>query len=526
MAGKIRGVAWAFAALFLILQVEVSHSANILALFPLASRSHNNVFSTITKALAQRGHTFTVVTSQPIDKPPPKYEQIDVYPLVSQHLNAFNVTAKMGAAEMFGSLSGMVNSVCRDIMQKEEVKALTKPKGGKGFDLIIMSNFFTECFYPFARVYKAPIVLLSPGGPMPSTYSAVGNVVLPSYYAETYIGYSDRMTLKERTINTLAKVAFSIFYRFWVQRNMETEMRAAFGEDTPSISELEEHVSLAVLNSHFSLTGAKQTVPSLIEAGGVHIKPPKELPADLKAYLDGAGKDGVIYFSMGSVLKSATLPTETRDQLLAAFSKVKQRVLWKWEGENPLPGQPKNVRLEKWLPQQDLLAHPNIKMFVTHGGLLSFQEATSRGVPLIGIPFFGDQEMNMNKVLQMELGVKVDAANITADNMLNAINEILGNPKYAQNMKKASAIMKDQKDEPLDRAIYWIEYVLRHDGAKHLKPAAFYLSWYQVYLLDVIFLAIILPNVLHTVAGIVVMRLIKKWWNSRGKKDASKNKTE
>ena len=39
---------------------------------------------------------------------------------------------------------------------------------------------------------------------------------------------------------------------------------------------------------------------------------------------------------------------------LESFSKLKQRVLWKWETDS-LPGQPSNVKLGKWLPQSDIL---------------------------------------------------------------------------------------------------------------------------------------------------------------------------
>ena len=38
----------------------------------------------------------------------------------------------------------------------------------------------------------------------------------------------------------------------------------------------------------------------------------------------------------------------------------------------------------------------------------------------------------------------------------------------------------------IEEAVYWIEYVLKYDGAPHLRPASLDLSWYQVYLLDVI----------------------------------------
>ena len=70
-------------------------------------------------------------------------------------------------------------------------------------------------------------------------------------------------------------------------------------------------------------------------------------------FLDEA-PDGVIYFSMGSNLKSFQMPEDKKQAFLEAFSKLKQRVLWKWEIDS-LPGQPDNVKLGKWLPQSDIL---------------------------------------------------------------------------------------------------------------------------------------------------------------------------
>jgi len=74
---------------------------------------------------------------------------------------------------------------------------------------------------------------------------------------------------------------------------------------------------------------------------------------DLQKYLDEA-PDGVIYFSMGSNLRSSSMPESKRNAFLGAVSKVKQHVLWKWQNDT-LPGQPSNVKLGKWLPQSDIL---------------------------------------------------------------------------------------------------------------------------------------------------------------------------
>jgi glucuronosyltransferase len=39
---------------------------------------------------------------------------------------------------------------------------------------------------------------------------------------------------------------------------------------------------------------------------------------------------------------------------------------------------------------------------------------------------------------------------------------------------------------------YWTDYIHRHNGAEHLKSNALNLSWYQYFLLDVIFVMLIL----------------------------------
>ena len=73
----------------------------------------------------------------------------------------------------------------------------------------------------------------------------------------------------------------------------------------------------------------------------------------MQKYLDDA-RDGAIYFSLGSNIVSSDLPEETVKVLVGAFSKLKQKVLWKWEKDS-LPGQPENLKIGKWLPQSDIL---------------------------------------------------------------------------------------------------------------------------------------------------------------------------
>jgi len=92
----------------------------------------------------------------------------------------------------------------------------------------------------------------------------------------------------------------------------------------------------------------------MVEVGGMHVATTNQkLPEDMQQFLDGA-TDGAVYFSMGSNLRSDFMSPEKIQHVLTAFSKLPQRVLWKWESDD-LPNKPKNVKIGKWMPQQDIL---------------------------------------------------------------------------------------------------------------------------------------------------------------------------
>lgn len=75
---------------------------------------------------------------------------------------------------------------------------------------------------------------------------------------------------------------------------------------------------------------------------------------DLQSYLDDA-KDGVVYFSLGTNIPSSMLRKEIIDALIEGFKKLSPvKVLWKYEKDD-LPGKPDNVKISKWLPQNDIL---------------------------------------------------------------------------------------------------------------------------------------------------------------------------
>lgn len=148
---------------------------------------------------------------------------------------------------------------------------------------------------------------------------------------------------------------------------------------------------------------------------------------DLKSFLDNS-PEGVIYFSLGSNVKSVYLPEQKRKILIQTFSELPYKVLWKFEDER-LEGQPDNVKISQWLPQQDLLGHPNVKLFITQGGLQSLEEAVLNGIPLLAIPFMADQFVNSIRIEELGVGLRLDFGELSKEKLLGSILEIVQNPK-------------------------------------------------------------------------------------------------
>lgn len=100
----------------------------------------------------------------------------------------------------------------------------------------------------------------------------------------------------------------------------------------------------------------------------------------------------------------------------------------KWESDK-LEGKPDNVFIGKWLPQDDILAHKNVKLFISHCGLGSLAESKYHGVPIVALPIFGDQEANANVAVAEGWAYKVDFSEMTAENLEKGVREVLDNPK-------------------------------------------------------------------------------------------------
>ncbi|XP_037685851.1 UDP-glucuronosyltransferase 2A3-like [Choloepus didactylus] len=304
----------------------------------------------------------------------------------------------------------------------------------------------------------------------------------PSYVPVPMAVLQDKMTFLERMKN----LVFSLFFDFLFQQHnvqiWDQFYSEALGRPT-TLCETVGKAEIWLIRTFWDFEYPRPYLPNFEFVGGLQCKPAKPLPKEMEEFVQSSGEDGVVVFSLGSMVTNLT--EEKANLIASAFAQIPQKVLWRYKGKTPAT-LGANTRLYDWMPQNDLLGHPKTKAFVTHGGLNGIYEAIYHGVPMVGIPLFSDQPDNIAHVKAKGAAVDVNMNTMTSADLLRALRTVINEPSYKENAMRLSRIHHDQPMKPLDRAVFWIEFVMRHKGAKHLRPAAHDLTWFQYHSLDVI----------------------------------------
>jgi glucuronosyltransferase len=84
-------------------------------------------------------------------------------------------------------------------------------------------------------------------------------------------------------------------------------------------------------------------------------------------------------------------------------------------------------------------------------------------------------------------GVQVTYPNLTESSLSWALNEVLTNQKYKKNVDEIAIRLRDQPQTPMEKAVFWVEYVDRHKGAHFMQTSAQYLNFIEYHNLDIYF---------------------------------------
>ena len=127
----------------------------------------------------------------------------------------------------------------------------------------------------------------------------------------------------------------------------------------------------------------------------------------------------------------------------------------------------------------------------------------------------GDQPANANEAVRLGLGTSIPFQKISEKELFDLIQATINDPKYTNRAKELGALAVDQIEHPLQRAIWWLEHIMRHPTEYINKSPVHRLAWYQYFCLDVILsiLAIL------SLALCVVYKIIKLCCCSREEKE-------
>jgi UDP:flavonoid glycosyltransferase YjiC (YdhE family) len=199
-------------------------------------------------------------------------------------------------------------------------------------------------------------------------------------------------------------------HRWKADRDRWRRLERVFREVRAGWEPVPEHrisTGLAVLESRH-LHGRIRVCPDVETFATVDPLGSEPLSDDLLTWLEDRPKP-VVLVSFGTLIRPAPSVVSA---ILAGIRLAGARVLLVSSSAGLPPGSERRsddwIRREQFVPQPDVLAHPQVRAFVTHAGYGGVQEAVWTGTPMLAVPLLWDQPYNAWTVEALGAGVTLD----------------------------------------------------------------------------------------------------------------------
>ncbi|KHN88814.1 UDP-glucuronosyltransferase 1-2, partial [Toxocara canis] len=279
-----------------------------------------------------------------------------------------------------------------------------------------------------------------------------------------------------------------------------------------SIDDIIPRSVFAFVNSEEFLEYPRPISHKIIFVGGIGVSKPNPLAEEYKRIMDNA-KGAVVLISFGSIAKSSEMPSNIKDAFVGMFAQLPEvTFIWKYEVDDDIGANFTNVIKKKWVPQNDLFAHPKLSAFVTHGGQNSVTESTHAGIPMICVPLFGDQMRNAKMAEKRNVALIVDKKEITADRLTVAVRTVLYNQTYGFSAKRLAQMINSKPISARDRVVKYAEFAAEFGPFDNLDSAGVKLNFIQYYLIDIIVPGLVIFMLLFILSIYTCVRLARLLW--------------
>ncbi|KAL7734440.1 hypothetical protein ACLKA6_010767 [Drosophila palustris] len=492
----------------LLFWVLCSHAtgANVLAVLPSVWRSHYLFGRRLLQQLVAgpQNHSVTLISPHAAAESEPMLYNIREIRIEDQDLkqNWLDMgmsyeAEQMHAQSVMERFTRMIYAGTTNVdllLSDAQVRKLLT--SGEKFDLLIVDLFLSEALLGLAYYYGVPTVAISPTGANSWLNNMFGNPQSSSLDPSNFLPFTERMNTRQRIANTLMSTFERLTYNFFhliSQQSVYSNHFELLVHQLPNYRELSKNLSLALINSHPALDYPRAYLPNMLEIGGLHLLEPTELkvPNHVRSFIESA-PGGVIYMSLGAEVQTAQLPIEKITILLDVFTHLKEfNFLLKWEADEFVQTLPDNIMINSWWPQQAILAHPQVKVFISSCGQLSVWESIAGDTPILAIPILAEQEV-LAKRLQLKGAALTVGYDVMAyDALLHSIRQLTLNVSYAQHLAKLKTRLNIVNSEASARALSHIELTLESGGADFLKSHANTLNYWRSEGLDVLVIIVL-----------------------------------
>ncbi|XP_058523229.1 UDP-glucuronosyltransferase 2B31 isoform X3 [Ochotona princeps] len=366
---------WISVLLLLLLQFSCHFSAvgcGKVLVWPM-DFSHWINMKTILDELVQRGHEVTVLKSSasvlldqnnssaikfetfPVSISKDEYEMIFTEDLMKYvyELAKYSVWKYFSELQKLAYIeSDFSENICRDAVLNKEL--MTKLKESR-FD-VIFADALCPCGELLAELLKVPFLYthrLFPG----YTYEKYSGGLLlpPSYVPNTLSELTDKMTFMQRVKNMLYVLYFDFWFQTFNEKKWDQFYSEVLGRPT-KLTELMGKAEIWLIRTYWDVEFPRPLLPNVDFVGGLHCRPAKPLPKDMEDFVQSSGEEGVVVFSLGSMISNMT--EERANVIASALAQLPQKVLWRYSGKKPRTLGP-NTQLHTWVPQNDLLGAYN-----------------------------------------------------------------------------------------------------------------------------------------------------------------------
>ncbi|XP_038065081.1 2-hydroxyacylsphingosine 1-beta-galactosyltransferase-like [Patiria miniata] len=373
------------------------------------------------------------------------------------------------------------------------IRALRK----ESFDLLI-GDELSDCQPMLAEILGIKFVLVGQSI-IPTKGSWYGIPNHPAYIPERQAGLTDTMNLPQRILNTCRYVINGLARRavLWKYEDLQRKYNLSPEKRMP---EMLAQAQLWLFYGDFGLEFARPLQPNTVMLASpmLGLSSDKKIPKDQQEFLDAAD-EGVVLFTLGSHVNE--METAQAQMFANGLAKLKQRVMWQFPGSLAHLHIGNNTKVVQWMLQQKILDHRNTKALLNHGGRCGMYEAAWYGLPMVGIPLFGDHFDNMERAVAKGMALQLDITTLTEDALYDTVTRVIEDPRYRERTQHISRLLRDDPVIPSEKAAHWIAHVGKY-GGEHLRPRAADLSWIQYHLLDVY---VSLAAILFGVLGVLLL---------------------